>query len=106
MGAAESTPLALGLLLTAGLLLGLAADRAGLPRVTAHVLAGIVFSPARLGGVPGVRLGDGADALTTTALGIIAYLIGGSTTLGQLRRTGRLIPSAPVGEVLGAALAR
>lgn len=105
MGTVDSTHLALGLLLSAGLLLGLGASRAGLPRVTAYMLAGIALSPALLGDVLGIRLGNGADALTTTALGVIAYLIGGSITASQLRRTGRVILGTLFGEVLGAAVA-
>jgi Kef-type K+ transport system membrane component KefB len=42
--------------------------------------------------------------LTTAALGIIAYLIGGSITLAQLRRTGRMILGSTLGEALGAVL--
>jgi Kef-type K+ transport system membrane component KefB len=97
--------LVLGVLLLAGLLLGLLASRLGLPRVAAYVIAGILFSPHLLGDRLGIRVGDWAEPLTTAALGIIAYLIGGSITAGQLRRTGRVILGSTLGESLGAALA-
>ena len=46
----------------------------------------------------------GSEPLTTAALGVIAYLIGGSITVAQLRRTGRMILGSTLGESLGAAL--
>jgi len=95
--------LVLGVLLLTGLLLGLVASRLGLPRVAAYVIAGMLFSPHLLGGLLEVRVGDWAGSLTTAALGIIAYLIGGSITAGQLRRTGRVIIGSTLGESLGAA---
>jgi Kef-type K+ transport system membrane component KefB len=67
------------------------------------VLAGMLFSPALLGGWLDIRVGDWAEPLTSGALGIIAYLIGGSITVGQLRRTGRIILATTLGEALVAA---
>jgi len=104
MGDVVSAHLMLGLLLTTGLLLGFAATFVGLPRVVAYVLAGILFSPSLLGATAGVRVDGGIGTLTATALGVIAYLIGGSITSGQLRRTGRVILASLLGEALGAAL--
>lgn len=98
-------PLILGLLLGSGLTLGSVVTRVGLPRVAGYVLAGVVFSPTLLGARLGMDTNTWTDPLTTTALGIIAYLIGGSVTVGQLRRLGRLIVGAAVGESLGAAIA-
>lgn len=100
-----ATHLMIGLLLSAGLLLGLIATRLGIPRVTAYVFAGVIFSPKLLGGPLGFEVGSATEVLTGTALGVIAYLIGGSVTTGQLRRTGRVILLALVGETLGAGVA-
>jgi len=100
-----ATHLMIGLLLSAGLMLGLIATRLGIPRVTAYVFAGVIFSPKLLGGPLGFEAGSATGALTSTALGMIAYLIGGSITTGQLRRTGRVILLALVGETLGAGVA-
>ena len=49
--------LTLSLLLLSGLLFGLLASRFELPRVPAYVLAGILFSPALLGGMLGLSIG-------------------------------------------------
>lgn len=94
--------LTLGLLLVCGLGAGLAASRVGLPRVAAYVLAGTLFSPSLLGGAFGINIAEWTESLTTFALGIIAYVIGGSITARQLRRTGATIVAATVGESLGA----
>ena len=96
--------LTLGLFLVCGLGAGLAATRVGLPRVAAYVLAGMVFSPSLLGDALGIDMGEWTEALTTVALGIIAYVIGGSITAQQLRRTGPTILAATTGESLGAAV--
>lgn len=96
--------LIIGVLLLSGLLLGALMLRIGLPLVVGYVLAGICFSPGLLGGVFDIQVVEWSGDLTTIALGIIAYIIGGSVTIPQLRRMGRLILSAAVGESLGAVL--
>jgi Kef-type K+ transport system membrane component KefB len=63
----------------------------------------MLFSPALLGGWLDIQVGAWAEPLTSAALGIIAYLIGGSITVGQLRRTGRIILATTLGEALVAA---
>lgn len=104
MDAISPITLNLGLLLLSGLIFGYIASRYNLPRVAAYVIAGIIFSPGLLGRLEWIEVGDWAAPLTTTALGIIAYLIGGSITLKQLRRSGWVIFSAAIGESLGAVL--
>jgi Kef-type K+ transport system membrane component KefB len=96
--------LILGSLLLAGLLAGLGASRFGFPRVVAYVISGMLFSHSLLGGVLNISVGEWAEPLTTVALGIIAYIIGGSITIRQLRRTGRVILGSMLGEALGAVL--
>jgi Kef-type K+ transport system membrane component KefB len=66
-----ATHLMIGLLLSAGLLLGLIATRLGIPRVTAYVFAGVIFSPKLLGGPLGFEVGSATEVLTGTALGVI-----------------------------------
>lgn len=92
----------LGLLLLSGLILGYVASRYNLPRVAAYVVAGVIFSSDVLGSVVRIDIGAWAEPLTTAALGIIAYMIGGSITLEQLRLSGKVIFCSAVGEALGA----
>lgn len=94
----------LGLLMLSGLFFGLIASRLGLPRVAAYVIAGMVFSPDLLGNRLNFEVGLWAEALTTVALGIIAYLIGGSITAKQIQRMGKIIFGTALGESLGAVL--
>jgi len=96
--------LVLGLLLMSGLLFGFVAVRYGFPRVAAYVIAGVLFSDSLLGGYIGLSLGSGAEPLTAFALAIIAYLIGGSISVADLRRTGKVILSTVIAETFGAAL--
>jgi Kef-type K+ transport system membrane component KefB len=104
MDAISTISLNLGLLLLSGLIFGCIASRYNLPRVAAYVIAGMIFSPGLLGRFAWIEIGDWAAPLTSAALGIIAYLIGGSITLKQLRLSGRVIFSAAIGESLGAVL--
>jgi Kef-type K+ transport system membrane component KefB len=70
-----------GLVIALALFAGRAASRVGLPRVAAYLLVGILFSPDMLGNALGLELGAWKDSFTTGALGVIAYLIGGSMTI-------------------------
>ena len=94
----------LGLLLVCGLLFGVIASRFQLPRVAAYVIAGMLFSPDLLGRIIHTGAGEWSETLTTTALGIIAYLIGGSITMQQLLRMGKVIVGSALGESIGAVL--
>jgi Kef-type K+ transport system membrane component KefB len=94
----------IGLLLAVGMVTGLVAARLGLPRVAGYVLAGVAFSPGLLGEALRLDVAAWSPPLTDAALGIIAYLVGGSITTGQLRRMGRLIVTTTLGEGLGAVL--
>jgi len=95
--------LTLGLLMLCGLLFGLFSSRFRFPRVAAYVVAGLVLSPDLLGTYINITVDKWTEPLTTAALGIIAYLIGGSITVAQARRIGRSIFSIALGESIGAA---
>ena len=104
MDAISPITLNLGLLLLTGLVFGYIASRYNLPRVAAYVIAGMIFSPDFLGRLEWIDIGSWAVPLTTTALGIIAYMIGGSITLKQLQLSGRVLFCSAIGESLGAVL--
>ncbi len=75
-------------------LAGLAADQLGsitrLPRVTMLLLLGLAVGNAGLGLVPG-DVADWFDELAILALTMVAFLLGGSLTLANLRAHGRAI---------------
>jgi len=100
----SSPLLILGVLLVTGLLLSLVASRLNLPRIAAYAIAGLIWSEDLLGGVYHFDISQWSYSLTTVALAIIAYTIGGSVTTEQLRRLGRVITFCTVGESLGAVL--
>lgn len=104
MDAISPVTLTLGLLLLSGLIFGYIASCYNLPRVAAYVVSGMIFSPDLLGRFEWIEIGEWAAPLTTIALGIIAYLIGGSITLKQLRRSGKVIFGSAIGESFGAML--
>ncbi|NOQ82216.1 MAG: hypothetical protein GQ548_06805 [Methylophaga sp.] len=98
----SSPLLLLGVLLVSGLLLSLLASRLNIPRIAAYAIAGLIWSEDLLGGVFGFDMTEWSHSLTTVALAIIAYTIGGSITTEQLRRLGKVITFCTVGESLGA----
>ncbi len=98
--------LLIGILLLAGLVFGTLGSRYfGVPRVVGYILLGMLFAPDLLGGALGVDTTDWTRPMVSVALGIIAYLVGGSATIGQIRRLGWTIAAATVGKVAGAFLA-
>ena len=104
MQIAHSNILLLGLLLLSGLFAGQFANKIGLPRVAAYVLIGILFSPDILGQFLQTSQSDWAQPLTHIALGIIAFIIGGSITTVQLQRMGKSMIGIALGESFGAVL--
>jgi Kef-type K+ transport system membrane component KefB len=92
----------LGLLLVSGLFAGMLAARLGIPQVVGYIFAGILFSQDLLGAYLNISINDWSEPITTAALGLIAYLIGGSMTMNQLRRMGKVILGTTLGQSLGA----
>ena len=97
----NSPLLVLGVLLVSGLLMSLLASRLNMPRIAAYAIAGLLWSEDLLGGVVGLDITQWSQSLTTIALAIIAYIIGGSITFDQLRRLGKVITFCTLGESLG-----
>lgn len=94
----------LGLLLVSALLMSLLASRFNIPRIAAYAVAGLLWSEDLLGGALGLDMTEWSQALTQISLAIIAYTIGGSITIDQLRRLGKTITFCTVGESFGAVL--
>ena len=82
--------LAIGIITVIGFLGGLAAERLKFPRITGYILIGILLSPSVLNIISGATV-ENLDIITDVALGIIAFLIGGSLHLESIRKLGRSI---------------
>ncbi len=97
--------LLIGILLLAGLAFGtLGSHYFGVPRVVGYILLGMLFAPDLLGGALGIDAIEWTQPMVSVALGIIAYLIGGSASLTQLKRLGWGIVGSTFGKVTGAVL--
>ncbi len=92
----ESTLLAIGIAMTAGLLLSRLVKKLKLPAVTGYLIAGILVGPYCLGllGVPGLGFVSTENVkdyeiLCDVALGFIAFAIGNEFRLSQLKAIGK-----------------
>lgn len=85
-------------------LLGLAADQIGsvsrLPRVTMLLILGILFGGAGFNLIPDAMTGW-FDTLSIVALTMVAFLLGGSLTVKNLKRHGRAIMAISLAVALG-----
>ena len=82
--------LAIGIIIVIGFLGGLATKRIKFPRITGYIIIGILLSPSLLNIISAATI-ENLDIMTNIALGIIAFLIGGSLHLETLRKLGRSI---------------
>lgn len=90
------TLLALSIALFSGLMLSRLAKLAGLPAVTAYLVAGILIGPYLLGAIGVEGLGfvshenvDSFGIISDVALGFIAFCIGNEFRLAQLKQIGK-----------------
>jgi Kef-type K+ transport system membrane component KefB len=93
--------LAIGIITVIGFLGGRVAERLRFPRITGYIIIGILLSPSVLNVISGATI-ENLDIITDVALGIIAFLIGGSLRLESLRKLGRSIAWITPFECLGA----
>jgi len=82
--------LAIGIMIIVGFFGGTIAKRLKFPRITGYIIVGILLSPSLLNIISAATIKN-LDIITDIALGIIAFLIGGSLRLGPLRKLGRSI---------------
>jgi len=93
--------LALGIIVIAGFLGGLAAGKLKFPRVTGYIIIGVLLSPSLLNIIHAETVGN-LDIITDITLGFIAYLIGGSLKTKSLRGLGKSITWITLFQSLGA----
>ncbi len=95
---------AISLLLLIGYFGGRLARRIRLPEVTGYILVGILIGPSCLRLIPEPILEEELDPIVDIALGIIAFSIGGSLNLLQIKRFGKSITWITFMQSLGAFL--
>ena len=93
--------LALGAILGAGLIGSLVSRKVGLPSITGYIIVGVLLGPSVGGVMPAAVVAD-LDIITSIALGVIAYLIGGSLKLESLKGLGKSVGWVVPLESLGA----
>ncbi len=93
--------LAVGIMIILGFLGGLASGKLKFPMITGYIMIGVLLSPSLLNIIPRETVGE-LDIITDIALGIIAYLIGGSLHREDLQRLAKSITWIIPFESLGA----
>lgn len=93
--------LAIGVIVVAGLAGGLAAEKVKLPRISGYIVVGILLGHAALNVVPPEAV-ESLDPVTEIALGVIAFLIGGSLRIESLRGLGKSVTWITLLQSLGA----
>lgn len=82
--------LAIGIMITIGLVGGILSNKVKFPRVSGYIIVGIILSPSLIGLVSEEMIQE-LSIVTHAALGIIAYLIGASLHFKSIRRLGKSI---------------
>lgn len=77
----------LGIAMTAGLILNRIVKKINLPNVTGYLIAGLVIGPYVLNLVPSVAV-EQMNIITNVALGFIAFSIGGSFKISDIKAIG------------------
>ncbi len=95
--------LAVGTMVVAGFLGGLAFEKLKLPKISGYIIVGVLLSPSLLNIIPKETTGR-LDIITEIALGIIAYLIGGSLKAESLRHLRKSIAWVIIFQSIGACL--
>jgi len=93
--------LAIGAIVVAGLAGGLAAEKVKLPRISGYIVVGILLGHAALNMIPPEAV-ESLDPVTEIALGVIAFLIGGSLKVESLRGLGKSVTWITLLQSLGA----
>jgi len=94
--------LAIGILIIAGFFGGLVAKKIRYPRISGYIIVGMLLSPSVLNVIPSQLIREDLSVITDIALGIVAYLIGGSLNLERLKKLGKNIVTITPFEALGA----
>lgn len=94
--------LPIGILLIAGYLVGQAANYFRLPRITGYLVAGIALSPSFTNILDRLQVEVLLDFVSTLALAVIAFSIGGSLQMSSVRLLGKPILWITLCQAVGA----
>lgn len=95
---------AVGALIISGFFGGLLARRIRFPTISGYIVTGMILSSSVLGIISKEMVGGKLTVITDLALGIIAYLVGGSLNLNRLKELKKSIFWITLFEGLGAML--
>ena len=95
--------LSIGIMVVAGFLGGLALEKFKLPKISGYIIVGALLSPSLFHIIPKETI-DKLDIITEIALGIIAYLIGGSLKAESLQHLKKSIAWVIIFQSIGACL--
>ncbi|MFC2079123.1 cation:proton antiporter [Candidatus Bipolaricaulota bacterium] len=95
--------LATGLAIMLGYVLGEVARKAGLPRVSGYIVAGLILNP-RISGIVSSAFVDSMGTTTDLSLAILTFAIGGTLAFGPVRELGKKIIFIALGEAQLSAL--
>jgi len=98
-----NTLLIIGTIIGAGYLLGELVNKVGLPRVSGYILAGLLLNPGVTGAVS-LDFVRGTESVTSVALAILTFAVGGTLAIAPLKELGRGIILIALGEAELAAL--
>jgi len=96
--------LAVGILLIFCYWGGRIANALKLPRVSGYLLVGMLLGPSFCNVLPRQLIDDELHIISEIALGVIAYLMGGSLPFDRIRRLGKCILWVTVFQAVGALL--
>ena len=96
--------LGVGLLLILGYWGGRAANLIKLPRISGDLAIGILLSPSTFNILNRQLVYEDLYVVTEMALAVIAYTIGGSLIMEELKRLGGMILWVTISQALGAML--
>ncbi|NOZ91763.1 hypothetical protein GM182_00370 [bacterium 3DAC] len=90
----ESVILEVAIIILTGYLLGILANKIGLPRVTGYIFAGLLLNPFTMQHVFHIKLIEGAFVQSSTVLAnltlaIITFEVGGSLAIDAIKRLGK-----------------
>ena len=95
--------LSIGIMVVVGFLGGLALEKLKFPKISGYIIVGAILSPSLLNIIPKETVGR-LNIVTEIALGIIAYLIGGSLKAESLQHLRKSIVWVILFQSIGACL--